>query len=141
MTIATKTRWVRAGLVVLALWPLAQHALVRTVGLTPWKFAAWGMYSTPQANIGVTVLVANPRTGEERVVPRQALPPEFWNEAARFSRERWALGRWRRPDALGRRVLDYIPPAEKITVVVSRVYVDRKTAMVEVEQTPYEYRR
>ena len=57
MKTATKTHTLRVTLLLLALWPVAQHMLVRNLGATPWKLAGWGMYTTPQANVGVTVLV------------------------------------------------------------------------------------
>ena len=78
MTTAAKARVVRAALVLLALWPVVQHALVRGTEVSPWKLAGWGMYAAPQDNVGVVVLVEDPRTSENVVLPREALPQEFW---------------------------------------------------------------
>jgi len=141
VTTAAKARVVRAALVLLALWPVVQHALVRRTEVSPWKLAGWGMYAAPQDNVGVVVLVEDPRTSETVVLPREALPQEFWNAASEFSDKRWAAGRWVRPDDLGRRVLELVPPAPSVTIVVGRLYVDRETATVRLDRTPYEYRR
>ena len=83
-----KRRIVLALLVVLALWPPVQHALVQRYGLNPWKFFGFAMYAQPRIIPIVDVYVFDEggrrrpllRPDEQRAVETFQLRREVWGE-------------------------------------------------------------
>ena len=51
---------IHAFLIVFAIWPVVQIALVRIYDANPWKFAGWGMYSAPRIPRGARILCRAP---------------------------------------------------------------------------------
>ena len=47
MTIDAKRRIVFIGFVVVTIWPLVHHVIVRSLDMSPWKGFGWSMYCVP----------------------------------------------------------------------------------------------
>ena len=40
--------------VLLFVWPVCQHALVRTHAINPWRFFGWAMYAVPSPTLRIS---------------------------------------------------------------------------------------
>jgi hypothetical protein len=130
---------VNSALVLLALWPLVQMALVRVHGIDPWKLGGWGMYAAPRLPPLVTVECL---TADE--IGRYELhdvQPTWEREFHEFVWRRRGLGRLARPDALGRALLELYPTSLGIEITVEQPFLDRRTAMIGSETSTYLYPR
>jgi len=133
---AQKRRLLRAVLILFSLWPLVQMGLVARYGISPWKLAGWGMYSTPRIMPGVGILVR--KNDGDAPAPLRAISQRVRNEAEDFGNRRLWLGTLARPDKLARAVLAEAPYRE-VTVLVLQPVLDVGTGMVRTEETRYEY--
>lgn len=140
MRITTKRSIIAAGLAVFAAWPPVHYAITATTELSPWKGFGWAMYCVPARQVTVRV---NPLDGEAPAIPEPARQPRGLLRAyVDFVERRRAVGRWARPDAFARAVLEEYPDAAGIEIVVEQAAVDRATATFVLERRDrYEYRR
>ena len=98
-----KRRIIGIGLVLFALWPLAQWTLVATYDVNPWKLAGWAMYARPSLPPSINLF-------ELRDRGVRPLPPETWtaseNERLRdYLARRHVIGRLADVDELARDLL------------------------------------
>lgn len=122
-------------LVAFALWPLAQHVLVRTQGLSPWKAFGWAMYCQPKVT-AVTRLHA-----DDARLPVSQLAPD-----ARVAMDAHHL-RWKRlgdladPDAAGCAVLRAHPTIGTLRIVSEQRSLDPDTGLIRSRERTSVYRR
>ncbi len=142
MTIDTKRRIVFLGFVVVTIWPLVHHVIVRSLDMSPWKGFGWSMYCVPP-RVTNTYLFSldddRPLTlGEVTPAQQQALR----RVADEFGKWRAEFGRLVEPDAFGRVALDCYPNEQGIEFVVEDVVVAHSSATFERQRLDrYEYRR
>ncbi len=136
MTVAAKTRVVHAVLVLAALWPVAQMALVVRWDLSPWKLAGWGMYAEPRFGLLGMEVYGRP-AGSRDEVQLQAPGAELRAEATAFLESY----RWLRGLAPRRRFVAAVfaehPEWDRVRVVVSRPAMDARTGMVVMRHAEY----
>lgn len=139
MTLAGKQRLVVAALAVLAVWPLAHRALVVRYDLDPWRFFGWAMYCTPKlpASIALFAIEQDVRTPVElRSLPRRE------RRAVHALRRRRALwGRLASADRVGAILLAARPQAQAVEVVVTKLYLDPRTATIGTHVETHRYER
>ena len=133
MSTAAKRRIVLiALLVVFALWPLVQHALVQSYGLNPWKFFGFAMYTQPRIIPIVDVYVLD-KGGRHRPLLR---PDELRAvEAFQLRREVW--GELAAPDELARVLRGRVGGAADIEIVVTSPKLDATSARITSDRTSY----
>jgi hypothetical protein len=141
MTFKAKQRIVWVGWVVLCVWPLVHHALVRATDLHPQEGFAWSMYCVPSRSVG-----SRETTLDGKQLPIDRLSDKQRRDLQRaknkYLETRAALGKWAVPDRLARAVFEAFPETDAIKIVVNQARVDRRSAMVVLESTEeYEYRR
>lgn len=136
MTLASKRKCVLALLWVLGVWPLAHRYLVQRFEVNPWRFFGWAMYCTPALAPRVEVWLD---TAEARVALDTAADPELERLIASFERQRLAWGELRRPDDIGRRVLDQQPQATRVEVEVVTRRLDPSRASIRARSRLYAY--
>jgi hypothetical protein len=130
---------VTALLAAVALWPLAQRALVARWGSDPWKLAGFAMYATPSLPVLVALFV--PDAGQLALVDEATLAPPVRETLDRFRVERLALGRLREPEDVARAFLAARPDATGVLVVVQRTDLDRRTARTVSDDEVFSYDR
>lgn len=130
---------VGAVLAFVAFWPLVHFGLVHALELNNWKLAGWAMYATPQSRV-LTALFTEVEGGYAQIRP-ETLPDDVEREQRRFERWRQCLGILSRPDELGRAALAARPDVENVVVLVQRMYLDPRTALVGSTRAEYRYRR
>ena len=126
-------------LVIFAVWPVAQIALVLTYDANPWKFAGWGMYSAPRIPRAARIFCRTP--DEVGRYELRTLRPEFDLKYREFLIARRELGRLARPDALARAVLDYYPAIVATEILVIDPRMDPRTGLISDRATTYDYPR
>ena len=132
MTISTKRKIVRIGLVAVAVWPLIHPAVIRMTGISPWKLFGWAMYTVPARQVGIRVISLE--SGQPLPVGTPRLQtPEFLAAQNDFLDRRRALGRWQRPDRLALVLLDMFPDEPDVEIVVEQAVVDRSSALMILE--------
>ncbi len=142
MTLDTKRKIVTWGLVVLTVWPLVHHVIVRSLDLSAWKGFGWSMYYVPP-RLANTYLYS---LDDDRPLTQRELTPAQRQALRRAADE---FGKWRaefgplvEPDAFGRVALDCYPNEQGIELVVEDVAVSRSSATFERQRVDrYEYRR
>ncbi len=122
-----------------ALWPIAQRALVVRYGIDPWKLGAFAMYATPN----LPVLVAAVGTGRQgtAVVDEAALPAWARERLDRFRVERHALGILRDPADVAQMLLAARPDLTRVDILIQRTLLDPATARIAVATPRYVYER
>ena len=130
---------VHVALVLLALWPAAQMALVASYDLNAWKLGAWGMYSTPQFVPEIYVDVLTP--DEAGRYPFRDPKGEFSAERDRFIQRRYGLGRLATPEALGRGILEAYPAFLGVEITVAERFINLDTGIIDDRYTTYIYSR
>lgn len=138
MTATRKRQVLTAGLIAFALWPLVQIALVHRFGVSPWKLAGWGMYSTPRIAPGIGVLV---QRGEEEPAPMTDVPADVLTACAEYAPKRLWLRDLAPPDAIGALILARLPAYERVTITIYQPVLDTETGMVRTEAETYSYQR
>lgn len=133
---SSRSRWFAALVLLVALWPLAQRALVVRYGSDPWRLGGFAMYATYQST---QVALFRVEPGGLRLVDESTLPGAARGELVRFRRMRSALGRLASPDAAVRAVHDARPELEHLVVVVQRLWLDPATARVASEKQVLPY--
>ena len=136
MSTAAKRRIVLALLVVFALWPLAQHALVQRYGLNPWKFFGFAMYTQPRIIPIVDVYVL-----DEAGRRRPLLQPDEQRvlDAFRLRREVW--GELEAPAELARVLRGRVAANADLEIVVTSPKLDASSARITSDRTSYFYER
>ena len=142
MTIDAKRRIVFVGIVVLTLWPVVHHVIVRALDLSAWKGFGWSMYCVPPRVASTYVYSLD----DGRPLTLQELPPAqqqaMRRAADEFGKWRAEFGRWVVPDAFGQVALDCYPNELGIELVVEQIAVARSSATFERQRVDrYEYRR
>ena len=122
-------------LVAFAIWPLVHHALVRTVGIDPWKYGGWSMYIVPQHPPLVDVAIETRAGWLDVPIERLGEPVQ---------RYLVAFGGFRRikreglpPDGLAKLVFAERSDALRVRIRVRDFSLDPETARV--HYTPHEY--
>ena len=133
-----KSRVVFALLVAFALWPLAQHGLVRRYGANPWKLAGWAMYAAPTS--GTSYSIRGERDGRSVELRPEEFPLETRELLHRYQRWRSVFGYVVEPDAVGAAVLEHCD-CDAITIRVETSGLDRHTARVHWEARDFSYAR
>jgi hypothetical protein len=134
-----KRNVVLALLAFVALWPLAQRALVARYGIDPWKLAGFAMYATPSLPVLVALFV--PKDGTLVLAQEGELPDPVRARLDRFRVERVALGRLRDPEDLARFFLDARPDASGVMIVVQRTDLDPHSARTISDKEIFSYDR
>ena len=134
-----KRRILGVGLVVFAIWPLVQYALVVRYDVDPWKLFGWAMYCVPGPMKTVRIYEIDDRQELFRLLDFQSYTPEEQRVVDSFRERRRALGRLASADALGRAFLEMHPDFEGIEVAVVHLVLDRDTATIRprVERDTY----
>ena len=127
-----KRRILSVGLVLFALWPLAQHALVRTQGVDPWRLFGWAMYCVPGPMKTVRVVEVS-RDGRFQV-----LDPERYDAAGQhavdvFRIRRQGLGHLETGDDLAAHMLERHPEWEGVALPVLTLSLERSSARTRVD--------
>lgn len=135
----TKRRIVHTGLLVFALWPAVQIALVQVFEVNPWKLMGWGMYATPQMPPELRLACDGP--GGPGACPWPVLPPELEAAQLEFLRRRLGLGRLARPDQLAAALFAHDPALEGLSIEVVQPVLNVRTARIEERTTTYAYGR
>ena len=142
MTIDTKRRIVLVGFVVVTIWPLVHHVIVRSLDMSPWKGFGWSMYCVPPRSANTYLYSLDdgrPLTLRE-VTPAQQ--QALRRAADEFGKWRAEFGPLVEPDAFGQVALDCYPNEQGIELVVEHVAVARSSATFERQRVDrYEYRR
>ena len=144
MMYQAKKRSVIAALVLLTIWPMAHHVIVRTLDLNPWKWFGWSMYTVPPQRVrAFPYSLDDHRRLDPSRLPRleaQRLM-QAYND---FSLLRLEFGPRVEPDGFARALLAAFPEVNGVSIYIQRLGVDRATAtVVELSLTdpPYTYRR
>ncbi len=124
-----KRRLVSLFLVLFALWPLAQYALVRVYGTDPWKLFGWAMYCVPGPMKTVRVILIE-EGGARRRLDFRRYTEEERRVADRFRERRRALGRLASPERLAAGMLELHPEAVGAIVAVLSFELDERTALL-----------
>ena len=122
-----------------ALWPLAQRALVARFAIDPWKLGGFAMYATP--TLPVLVGVFAPQAGRLDLLDEASLPAEARTRLDRFRVERVALGRLREPRDAARAILAARPDLHGVVLVVQRTTLDPRTARTTASRERFAYDR
>ena len=122
-----------------ALWPLAQRALVARFEIDPWKLGGFAMYATPSLPVLVAVLA--PEAGRLAVLDESSLPADVRVRLDRFRVERVALGRLREPRDAARAILAARPELHGVVLVVQRTTLDPRTARTRATSERFVYDR
>lgn len=127
-----KRRILTVGLVLFALWPLAQHVLVRSQGADPWRLFGWAMYCVPGPMKTVRV-VEVARDGRSVVLDPRSYDPADQHEVDVFRIRRQGLGRLEGGDTLAAYMLERHPDWEAVALPVLTLSLDRETAHTRVD--------
>ena len=134
-----KRNAVAALLAWVALWPLAQRALVARFEIDPWKLGGFAMYATP--TLPLLVAVFAPEAGRLALLDETTLPAEARARLDRFRVERVALGRLREPRDAARAILAARPDLHGVVLVVQRTTLDPRTARTRSTSERFVYDR
>ncbi len=144
MTYQVKKRSVITALVLLTIWPMAHHVIVRTLDLNPWKWFGWSMYTVPPQRVRAFAFSLDDQRllDLSRLSRREAQRlMQAYND---FSLLRLEFGPRVEPDGFARALLAAFPEVNGVSIYIQRLGVDRASATV-VEQSltdpPYTYRR
>ena len=131
MTFRTKQRVIRIGFVILIIWPLVRHLLVRTTPMGAWKLAGWSMYCEPYRAIEVTVVRIDRGRDEPLRADRLLKPQRKQSDRAMhdFRLRRTHFGEWASPDGYAETLLGFYPEVDGIRIDVRQTHVNRATAM------------
>ena len=123
-----KRRLLGGFLVLFALWPLVQHALVRSQDVDPWRLFGWAMYCVPGSMKTVRVVEVS-RAGRFAVLDVGGYDDELQPVVDSFRIRRQSLGQLASGDALARFVLERHPDWEGVALPVLTVSLDPETAL------------
>jgi len=144
MTIETKRRIVIAVLCASFAWPPVHYFVVRSLGLNPWNWWGWAMYTMPAPRVKARTVSLD--TGLD-LDPRKTTR-EHARRIGRayidFSSAQMELGALYEPDAFARVLLEAYPNESGVRIDVWRVVLDPKSGMVEERKDEgwiYEYLR
>lgn len=137
MSLAARSRLAVASLALLALWPLAHHALAARLQLDPWRYFGFAMYCYPKTDVSVRFLER--RGGQRRPISLASLPDSLIPALRRFRADRLTRGRLR-PDALAPH-LWAASGAEELVIEVWTLHYDVETARFLERVDDYVYRR
>lgn len=119
-------------------WPLVHFALCKTFDINPWKFYGFAMYTVPMRQIELSYVGFT--NGEpERINPYRN--ENVKDEANRFYRNVWILGKLYPPHLLADQLLDEFPQYEEILVVEGVYRINRETKLMDLYQRQYRYSR
>jgi hypothetical protein len=136
LTFRAKQRTVFVFLVLLAAWPLVHRSLVHSWRVDPWSFGGWAMYCTPHLDLRVGASAEHRGRPVARPLPAAAGPA-----AIAFGERRMYHGRFALPDELARTVLDGMPEADGVTVLIERRELDPRSARIWSDVEEYRYER
>lgn len=141
MSFPVKRRIVIAALIVLTVWPLIHHGLVRIADLSPWKAFGWSMYCVPHRVISLEVMDLD----RERALPIASTAEQqrpLRRSLKRYTDLRSAVGRWVEPDDIAPAIFDAFPNVNRIAITVHTGGLDRRSArFVMLSSSRYSYRR
>lgn len=130
-----KQRLVVCGLALLALWPLAQRALVVRFDVDPWKLGGFAMYCAPRPRVEIGLFDAT--DGDPVPIPPARLTASVREAVREFRARRILLGRLASYQPLARALLDARPEIERLRIEVTRIVLDRASARVASETIGY----
>ena len=122
---AGRRRLMRGVVLAVLVWPLIHLVLVARYEVDAWELFGWAMYARPAARVQVRVDVEL----EGARSPLRAMG-ETRQAIRDYARRRTALGRLAPPDALARSVLESRPDVEAVWIVLRRIELDRRTALL-----------
>lgn len=128
-----------AVLALATFWPLAHRALTAHFEWNPWKLGAFAMYATPTPPVVVALFTED--GGELVLLDEATLDAHARASLSRFRRERHALGRLREPDDVADAVFAARHDLDHLLVVVQRMSLDRRTALMVSTKQSYVYER
>jgi hypothetical protein len=136
LTFRAKQRSVFAFLLILAAWPLVHRGLVQAYRIDPWSFGGWAMYCTPRLDLRIGASAY--RGGRPLGVP---VPGSVGSYAVSFGERRMYFGRFVTPDDLAERVLEAMPAADAVGVLIERRTLDPRTARIRSDVEEYRHER
>lgn len=130
--IAWKRRAASVLLIAFAIWPALQYGLVERYGVSPWKLAAWGMYSVPGPMKSVTLGIEG-ADGSLRVID-----PGTFTEAERRAHADYfehfgALGDLADAGPLAAAFTDRLGPGEGLVAGLGSLSLDPASGRVALE--------
>ena len=140
MNLAAKRRAAAIGLALFAIWPLLHRGLVAYADISPWRFFGWAMYCQPKLPVHVDVYVRR----DDAVLPLDnaaIVPPELRLRRLSYTRRREIWGALLPPDDLALGVLEAVPDAGGVEIVVRRLVLDPATAHIAAREQRYRYKR
>lgn len=115
-----------------AIWPVAQHALVTWSGGNPWYLFGMAMYTAPHSVVGLKV--GRIVDGELVMLPKGSLTPQFNARLRRYSYLYWSGGAWAPSLGIPESLAAAFPDAEAIAIIAIKAKLDLETRnIVEVE--------
>lgn len=144
MTYTLKKRIVIAFLLASFVWPPVHYVLVDALGLNPWNWWGWAMYTKPVPRVQASAVSLT--SGRDLDLRQASRADAAAVQAAykAFSSDQMELGGLRKPEDFATALLRAFPNEEGVRIVVRRVVLDRESAMIEPRENPdwvYEYRR
>ena len=138
LKLATKRRITTLLIAALAVWPAVHYVLVQKFELSPWRYFGWAMYCVPALSPDVTIYLVRD-SGRElfESSPDSEISEIVW----RFEKDRQQLGRLRKPDAIGRWILDRHSDVRAVEVEVEERSLDTTTARIVARSETFAYRR
>ena len=127
-----KRRILSVGLVLFALWPLAQHALVRSQGVDPWRLFGWAMYCVPGPMKTVRVVEVS-RDGRFAVLDPQRYDADDQSAVDVFRIRRQGLGRLESGDTLAASMLERHPDWDGVALPVLTLSLERDSAHTRID--------
>jgi hypothetical protein len=142
--IEAKKKIVIAVLCVSFAWPIAHYATVRSLGLNPWNWWGWAMYTMPAPRVKArTVSLETGRDFDPRKATRENAR-RIQLAYLDYSGKQMELGALHEPEDFARTLLLAYPNESGVRIEVWRVVLDPKSGMVEERKDEgwvYEYRR
>ncbi|MFT5050562.1 MAG: hypothetical protein ACI8QZ_001964 [Chlamydiales bacterium] len=143
MSLDVKRRIVAGVLVLSAIWPTAHYFVIRRLGLNPWNWFGWAMYTQPSKRIrahafspgGATVTsMLGTVTKQQGDTIMRAYRP--------WSILRLELGELAPPDDFARAILSVFSQWTSVRIEVERYALMRETASIGVDSVrSYNYSR
>lgn len=136
-------------LILFATWPAVHHGLVRTMGLSPWKFFGWSMYCVPKREVRFEITLEDADGAAIRVTSEQIVQYlgtlDSRDPIHQLMRRTMLYCRWYgphyAPDVLGTAILKSRMGLTRVTIDVIRLKLDASTERFVAEHRagPYVY--
>ncbi len=133
----TKKRIVFAALMLVVVWPLVHHGLVRRYEINPWKFFGWSMYCIQPGRL--ELLFFPVADGGESPKWYAGQPAELTDAIGEYLNRRRVWGLLLPPDEVASAVFDHAPRLNKVRLEVSETVMDTRTSRLGQRTHQYFY--